>query len=507
MADLLRVRELLRLTDQPLTNPALAARDVNTPAAQALALQLAQESLVLLKNSHVGPTPLLPLAPRVRSGSLRHIAVIGPLADQLEVADYAGPFNAVNNAQSSVLLAALSARARADKTAITYAGGMWPTLGSDSAVIDRGHFPSGLTVSYYTSADLTGVAALNRTEVMIASTFFLYGFSPDFPSNTFSARWTGAVVWPATVPNGRLLVNTGNGGRVRLTLDGQSIVDQWTAVGKCQPCAVPYAFVQGEAHALVLEYAQTGAGQQIALAWDLVGADAQASIDRAVTAAMRADVTVVAVGDNGRTSGEGVDRVSLELSGLQEALVHALAAVGRPLIVVMYSGRAPAIPRIAGNPNVTAIIEAYEPGQAQGEALVSVLYGEFNPGGHLPLTYPTSTGQVPFFYKSEGGVLHSHSPTHPPTHPPPPTATRHPLTSSVYVRVRCVCDVGVDVCGCGGQSQGQWMGQQLRRPLPLSPGVPLRFRPVLLHLRLLQPQRHPYPGDRHLPGHGDLHSA
>ena len=402
VADLLRVRALLHIDTQPTTDPALAARDVNTASARALALQLAKESIVLLKNGDVGGMPLLPLAPRVRAGTIKRLAVIGPLALQLEVADYAGPFNVVNNAQSAVLFDALSARAVRDSTAVLYGGGVWPTLGTDSAVISRAHFPRGVSASYHTSADLTGAAALNRTEAMIASTFYLYGFDPRFPSNTFSARWTGAVVWPATVPNGRLLVNTGDGGRARLTLDGKVVVEQFATPGKCQPCAVPYAFVAGETHSVLLEYGQTGQGQEVSLSWDLVGDDTDASIARSLAVAGEADAVVVAVGDNGHTSGEGVDRISLDLSGRQEELVHALAALGKPLVVVLYSGRAQAIPLLASSANVTAIVEAYEPGQSQGEALEAVLYGEFNPGGRLPLTYPHNVGQVPLFYAHKG---------------------------------------------------------------------------------------------------------
>ena len=489
VADLLRVRELLRLNEQPLTDPELAARDVNTPQAKALALQLAQESLVLLKNSHVGSTPFLPLAPRVRSGAVKRLAVVGPLADQLEVADYAGPFNSINNAQSTVLLAALARRAAADKTILAYAAGVWPTTGTDSAVTDRGHYPSGLSVSYYSTHNLTGPVVLNRTEVMLGSTFYLYGFAPEFPSNTFSARWTGSVVWPATVLNGRLLVNTADQGRVRLLLDGRVLVEQWNSTGKCQPCAAPYAFVQGEAHEVVVEYGQTGTGQLLSLAWDLVGDDAELSIQRAVAAAMQADAVVVAVGDNGRTSGEGIDRVSLDLSGLQEPLIHALAAVGKPLVVVMYSGRAPAIPAVAANPNVTAILEAYEPGQSQGDALASVLYGDFNPGGRLPLTYPINTGQVPLFYKSQP---HSNSSRQPPS----PLLAHADLLPAAAVRVLCCA-----------QSQGRGLVEQLRRPVAFRARVSLRLWPLVLFLQLLRPQHQPRQRHRLVARHCAFHAA
>ena len=85
VADMLRVRELLQINSQPMTDPSLAARDVNTPEAQALALQLARESIVLLKNEDVQSAAFLPLGPRVSGGQVKKIAVIGVLADQLDV--------------------------------------------------------------------------------------------------------------------------------------------------------------------------------------------------------------------------------------------------------------------------------------------------------------------------------------------------------------------------------------------------------------------------------------
>ena len=313
-----------------------------------------------------------------------------------------GPFNVVNNAQSTVLLSAMAARAQQDGTTLMYSAGVWPTDGPDDTAIDRGHFPGQLQATYYTSADLTGPAVLNRTEPMIASTFFFYGFDPQYPSNTFSGRWTGTVVWPATVPNGRLVIRTGDSGHVRVSLDGKVVIDGWSGQGTCQPCALPYSFVQGQSHALVVEYGQTGQQQQLIVGWDLVGDNNAASIQRAVQVASQADAVIIAVGDNSHTCGEGVDRISLTLPGLQEQLVHAVAAAGKPTVVVLFSGRAPAIPLIARSPNVTAILEAYDPGQAQGVALVDVLYGDFNPGGRLPLTYPTDVGQVPLFYNHKG---------------------------------------------------------------------------------------------------------
>jgi beta-glucosidase-like glycosyl hydrolase len=90
VADVLRVRELLMLNEQPYTDTSLIDTDLNTEAARALARLIATQSIVLLKNSAVNSEPLLPLAPRVNSGAVKRIAVVGILSDLLNVADYAG---------------------------------------------------------------------------------------------------------------------------------------------------------------------------------------------------------------------------------------------------------------------------------------------------------------------------------------------------------------------------------------------------------------------------------
>ncbi len=113
----------------------------------------------------------------------------------------------------------------------------------------------------------------------------------------------------------------------------------------------------------------------------------------AVRAAKGADAAIVAVGI---VEGEGYDRTRLELPGAQEDLIRAVAATGTPTVVVLYNGNAVAM---AGwIDSVAAIVEAWYPGEEGGTALAGVLFGDVNPGGKLPLTFPQHVGQVPLYY-------------------------------------------------------------------------------------------------------------
>jgi len=116
-------------------------------------------------------------------------------------------------------------------------------------------------------------------------------------------------------------------------------------------------------------------------------------IARAVAAAKKSDVAVVVVGENWKSVGEGRSRVSLNLPGHQLALVQAVYNTGTPTVVVLINGRPLSINWI--NDHVPGILEAWFPGEKEGEAIANALFGDYNPGGKLPVTFPKSVGQVP----------------------------------------------------------------------------------------------------------------
>jgi len=125
-------------------------------------------------------------------------------------------------------------------------------------------------------------------------------------------------------------------------------------------------------------------------------------ITEAVQTAQKADVVLLALGDNEQTCREGWsvqhlgDRDSLDLPGRQEDLLRAVAATGKPVILLLINGR-PASINFAAE-RIPAILEAWYPGQEGGHAIAEVLFGEVNPGGKLPITFPRSVGQLPAYY-------------------------------------------------------------------------------------------------------------
>jgi len=122
--------------------------------------------------------------------------------------------------------------------------------------------------------------------------------------------------------------------------------------------------------------------------------DEKEQIQKAVEAAKQSDVAIIVVGEDDNTVGESRSRVSLNLPGHQSELVKAVQETGTPVVVVLMNGRPLTINWI--DKNVDAILEAWFPGAKTGDAVAEALFGKYNPGGKLPITFPKTVGQVPF---------------------------------------------------------------------------------------------------------------
>jgi beta-glucosidase len=123
------------------------------------------------------------------------------------------------------------------------------------------------------------------------------------------------------------------------------------------------------------------------------------TIEDAVAAAEKAEQVVLALGESGFMSGESNARSQLDLPGKQEELLNAVAATGKPVVVVLFNGRPLDLTAVQGK--AAAILEAWFPGTQGGNAVADVLYGKVNPGGKLPVSFPRGVGTVPYYYNHE----------------------------------------------------------------------------------------------------------
>lgn len=116
----------------------------------------------------------------------------------------------------------------------------------------------------------------------------------------------------------------------------------------------------------------------------------------ALAAARRADVIIAACGEAGMMSGESMSRADISIPGLQEELILELAKLGKPMVLVLFTGRPLILTKVSQT--VPAILNVWVPGTMAGPAICDVLFGEYNPSGKLPVTFPYALGQVPIFY-------------------------------------------------------------------------------------------------------------
>jgi len=321
------------LFNQPRTGSTSAT--VTTPADVAVATSVAEEGTTLLKNAG----SVLPLS-ATNGGT---IAVIGPSASASPT--YAGGGSAYVIPSSTVTPLAGIQAAAGSGTTVTYSQGL----------------PTDASLPSIPSSDL----------------------SPAYSSTPSGGSYTGTLTAPETGTYVLAITNPcGCYTSTYLSLNGQKIIDDPST----PPVHIYSAAVQltaGQTYTLSIS------GQSSQLLWGTPSALAP-SINAAVSAAKSAAAAVVVVSDD--TESEAADRPSLSLPSAQDELISAVAAANPHTVVVINAGAPVAMPWLS---SVAGVLDAWYPGQTSGTSLASVLFGQTDPGGHLPVTLPSSLGQVP----------------------------------------------------------------------------------------------------------------
>jgi beta-glucosidase len=381
---LFTARIKLGLFDPPSRVPYAQVPDseLMSPAHRALALNLARESMVLLKNNGV-----LPLKP-----GIERIAVIGPLADQVDVL-----LGNYNGQPRNPVTALVGIRAAFPNAIVTFEPGtnfLRAPEAVPSSMLTTPDGQPGLKGEYYKGANFPGMPSLTRTDANIAFDTDSAMVLPD--AGPLSARWTGSFSVPESGTYSIGLEGTSS----TLWIDGKPVVDNSTP-RRGGARSVDLAFEKGRRYEIKVE--QTPArGPLLKLVWSRV---IDHPLERAVAAAKAADVVVAVTGISSALEGEemnvsvpgfaGGDRTSLDMPKDEEDLLKALKATGKKLVVVLMNGSALSVNWAAKNAD--AIVDAWYPGEEGGDAIAQTLSGSNNPSGHLPVTFYTGIEQLPPF--------------------------------------------------------------------------------------------------------------
>jgi len=344
---------------------------VTTPGHAATGRRVAEAGTVLLKNSG----GVLPLDP----GRDKSVAVIGSDGGQYALTSGGGSAGVI--APYTVTPEqGISKRGAASGVTVSYAQGDLPVSGPLAAV-PASAFGSGLAASYYNNITMSGSPVATGT---VRNLDLSWDGKPPVPgvnASGWSATFTGTINLPAA---GGYALSLSLTGTASVSIDGKQVFASQTGFGGVTRASV--SLPAGKT-SIEVGYADSlpFGSDAMTLGWappaDLLG--------QAVAAAKKADVAVV-FASNFET--EGADLASIDLPASENQLISAVAAANPNTVVVLNTGSAVTMPWLS---QVKGVIEAWYPGQDDGTEIAAVLFGDVNPSGKLPVTFPVSLAQVP----------------------------------------------------------------------------------------------------------------
>ena len=372
---------------------------LNTPEHQLLAREVSEQGIVLLKNDR----GILPL----KKERLKTIAVIGPNAEKARLGG--GGSGSVTPFYKVSPLEGLSAYC-GENIKLVYEegcsiGGNLPVVYSKYLKPPGGvNADEGLRAEYFNNLTLEGKPV---TETVVKQLDFSWGWhSPaeNVKKGGYSIRWTGKLVPPATGNYKLGLTTTSGGGRIYL--DGELLIDDWTAAQnnfesryRSSHKSVMIDMKAGAEHDIRIEFRKRGNRAAIRLEWEIPTADNP--LDLAVKAAEESDAAIVFAGLSNMIEGGTLDRKDIILPEGQDELIKAVLEANKNTVVVLINGSPvgmePWIDR------AHAVLEAFYPGQEGGNAIARVLFGEVNPSGKLPDTFAKRIEDTPAYGNYPGG--------------------------------------------------------------------------------------------------------
>ena len=363
----------------------LAPEVISSEKHDALATQAARESMVLLENKGA----VLPL-----SKDIKTLAVIGPNADDVDLlnGNYGGT---PTEAHQHSLLSGIKAAVPGAKIIYEKACELNDEYTTIHHLQDFND-GKGVKVEFFNNKELAGEPAkTDYYNELNFSTFGAWGFAQGVNRDTLSVRisgkyvsiFTGEMKYTLTTDNGYLLKVNGE-----VVEEGKPGGRRGFGFGRRVEYK-SFPVEQGKTYDVVIEY-RHGNGQFAMLRGDICERKLADFTDLA-NKVKDADAIIIIGGISARMEGEGGDKADIELPKVQQMLVRAMHQTGRPVIFVNCSGSAIAFGSVEGQ--YDALLQAWYAGQGGAKALAEVLFGDYNPGGKLPVTFYRSNDDLPDF--------------------------------------------------------------------------------------------------------------
>uniref|UniRef100_UPI004047B06B glycoside hydrolase family 3 N-terminal domain-containing protein n=1 Tax=Mariniflexile sp. TaxID=1979402 RepID=UPI004047B06B len=351
---------------------------------RALARKAASEAMVLLKNN----SKILPI-----DKSVKKMALIGYDVKAGRLGGYSGPGNNIVTMFEGV-------SEKIGKEHVLYAQGVplnseeyKPITSEFLSTIQNGKKVEGLKGDYFDNIKLSGQPKVERIDKQVKFGWTLFSPHEDLAYDWFSVRWTGKIKAPKT---GRFKIGIEGNDGYRMYLDGKLLIDNWQKQSY-STILKEFSFEAGKEYDIKIEFFEAAGNAKFKLVWDAtVQNEWEQQIAEAVEAAKKSDVAVVVAGIH---EGEFQDRALLALLGHQEALIKAVAKTGKPTVVVLVGGSAITMANWINN--VDGIIMAWYLGENGGNGFADILFGDENPAGRLPITFPVDEAQCPLYYNNK----------------------------------------------------------------------------------------------------------
>ncbi len=389
VASVLYVKFRLGLFENPYVDTSLQGERYHSEKHQALALEAAEKSIVLLQNKN----DVLPLA-----SDVNRIAVIGELANK----SLLGGYSPKNVDGISIIDAFKETDYEIDFVDISIPDNTY------LEVVDEKHFTTlqgakGLMAEYFDNTEFKGKPVVTQKVNNIANYWHNLSPAPGVPNDHFSIRWTGYIEPPL---DGTYEFGIRGDDFLRFTLDNEFVVENWNSKTVAQWATKKIRLKGGKKYKILFEHVELTENAGASLYWHITpdGRRKKSTYIEAINAAKKADVTLLVLGEKDE-HGEGKDKTDLRLSKASRDLIDALTEVKTPKVLVLQNGR----PMVLGgvNTKVDAILETWYAGEASGKATVNILTGKTNPSGKLPISFPRNNGQIPIYYnrkKSNNGT-------------------------------------------------------------------------------------------------------